>query len=221
MGVAITASDGYMAALDGRNYQADQIVQATHVVLRVIAGPLIPQREVRTLCYLLHRLLGPQFPLVESLQPYIAGAIDEEFSSFSMQITMSHRCTAFAYDVSCIIGNYLNTRVKSSATVFLLYPGGRNLVSLQYLKDKLGHVRYVGRPLPSYLITPLLICNTEKAAESRRVRYPTPGLVNSGADGGSNLGAGRCSGGSGGTPRQQRIPYNGDSDPNPHLIQRL
>ena len=44
----IAASDADMAALDGRNTQADQIVRTTRMVLQVIVIPLTMQREVGT-----------------------------------------------------------------------------------------------------------------------------------------------------------------------------
>ena len=73
---------------------------------------------------------------------------------------ISHRCTTFDYDVSCIIGNYLNVCMKASVTVSLLYPGGRILVSFQYLKDNLSHSHYVGGPLLTSLRTLLLTRDT-------------------------------------------------------------
>ena len=61
---AIAASDADMAAPGVSNAQANQIVRASRVLLRVIVRPLTMQREVVTCCYLIHRLLGPQCPLV-------------------------------------------------------------------------------------------------------------------------------------------------------------
>ena len=80
VGAAIAASDADMAALDGRNDQADQISQTVRVILRVVVGPLTTQREVGICCYLLHRLLGPQCPLVESLRSQVIDAIDKGLS---------------------------------------------------------------------------------------------------------------------------------------------
>ena len=82
------------------------------------------QREVGICCYLIHRLLGPWCPLVESLRSHAINMINEKFSSFALQIATSHRRTEFAYDVSCIIGTYLNTCVKALATASVLDPGG-------------------------------------------------------------------------------------------------
>ena len=95
-----------------------------HVVLWVIVRTLTTQQEVGTCCYLLHRLLGPQCPLVESLCPKVVDSIDEDFDLFSLQMRTSHRCMAFAYDVSCIIGNYLNACAKVLTTISLTNPGG-------------------------------------------------------------------------------------------------
>ena len=43
VGYAISASNVDMAALDGQNSQADQIVQVVRMVLRVVIGPLTTQ----------------------------------------------------------------------------------------------------------------------------------------------------------------------------------
>ena len=75
-----------MAALGGRNPQSDQIVRVACVFLRVIVGPLIMQGDVGTSCYLLHRLLGPQFPLVKALQLHVFNALDEDLASLLLQM---------------------------------------------------------------------------------------------------------------------------------------
>ena len=59
VGAAITTSDADKDALNGRKAQADQIFWVARVVLRVIAGLLTTQQEVKAFCYTLHRLLGP------------------------------------------------------------------------------------------------------------------------------------------------------------------
>ena len=89
-------------------------------------------------------------------------------------MAISHRCTEFAYDVSCIIGTYLNASMKASSTASMSDPGGRILVSFQYLRDKLSHGRYVGRPLSTSLQTLLLTRDSERAAAARRVQEPAP-----------------------------------------------
>ena len=54
----------------------------------------------------------------------VVDALNEEFSSFSLQMATIHRCIDFAYDISCITGNYLNAFVKVSAMALLSYLGG-------------------------------------------------------------------------------------------------
>ena len=131
MGAAINVSDADMAATYGRNSQANHIVRAERVVLRVISGPLTTQREVVTFCYLLHCLLGTQGSLCKALKLQIINTIDEKFDFFLIQMATIHRCTAFAYDVSCIMGDYLNYFVKALAMVLLSDPGGRIPVYFQ------------------------------------------------------------------------------------------
>ena len=94
------------------------------MVLWVIVRPLTMQGEVITYYYLLHRLLGHQCPLVEDLLPHVINALDKDFTSFSLQMCTSYRCTEFVYYVSCIIGKYLNACVKALATVSFTDPGG-------------------------------------------------------------------------------------------------
>ena len=86
VGTAIYTSDADMAALDGRKYQADHIFRAAHMVLWVIVGTLTMQREVDMCCYLLHRLLGNQSPLVEALRSQVVNVIDKDFYLFAMQM---------------------------------------------------------------------------------------------------------------------------------------
>ena len=147
------------------------------------------QWEVGTCCYLLHRFLGPQCPLVEALWLQVVDTIDEDFALFCLQMGTNHRCTAFTYDVSCIMGNYLYACVKVSETVSLTDPGGRIQVSFKYLRDKISHSCYVGRPIPPSLGTLLLEHDSDRVAVARCVREPSTGPANSGTDGGSSLGA--------------------------------
>ena len=58
VGAEIYASDAGMAAFNGRNTQAEHIVWAACMVLRVLIGPLTMQKEVGDFFYLLHSLLG-------------------------------------------------------------------------------------------------------------------------------------------------------------------
>ena len=125
----------------------------------------------------------------------------------------------YSYDVSCIIGNYIKTCVKSLEKVSLSNSGGRIPVSFQYLKKKLSHGRYLGFPLPLSLRTLLLTCDTKRAAADRRVQDPVLELDNGGTDGRFNLGTGRGDGG--GIPVQIWIPADGSPEPNLRPIQRL
>ena len=53
----------------------------------------------------------------------------------------NYRCTAFVYDVSCIIGNYLNDCMETLEKVLLSEPGGRIPEYFQYMKDDTSHNR--------------------------------------------------------------------------------
>ena len=150
----------------------------------------------------------------------IADAIDEEFSLFSMQMATSHCCTAFDYEVSCIIGKYLNACVKASETVLLLKPGGKFPEYFQYLQDKLAYGRYVGHPPPPSLRTIILNRDNDRSAAVRRVQEPAPRPNNIRDNGGFNLGAWR-GGGRVITLRQCCIPADGNPDSRPRPIQRL
>ena len=175
---SIVAFNAYMASLDVRNTQAEHIVQAARGVLQVLVGLLTMHKEVGTCFYLLQRLLGAQCPLVESLFSQVANAIGKDFSLFDMHMATSHRCTAFAYDVSYTIGTYLNACVKASVKALVKdlvsEPGGKILSSFQYLRDKLRHGQYVVRPLPPSLQNPLATKEPERAAVARRTWEPAP-----------------------------------------------
>ena len=105
MGTAIDDSNADIATLNRRNTQAEYTVRQVRVVLHVIVGPLTMQGEIIICCYLLHRLLSSQFPLVEYLRLQVVDTINKDFESFSLQMGTIHRCTVFACDVPCIIGN--------------------------------------------------------------------------------------------------------------------
>ena len=77
-------------ALDGQNAQEDHIVRALRMVLRVFVGTLTTQKEVGTCLYLLHRLIGPQFLQIYALYYQVIDAINEDFSSFALQLATSH-----------------------------------------------------------------------------------------------------------------------------------
>ena len=213
VGYAISASNANIAALDGRNTQAKQIVRATCVILRVIVRPLTMQWDVGTCCYILHRLLRPQCPLVESLCFQVIDKIDKYFSLFALKMGTIHRCTEFAYDVSCIIGTYLNACMKASENVSISDPGGKTPASLQYLRGKLIHGRYMLCTLLPSLKTLLLTHSSERAAAARRAKEPAPGP----AIGGPmvpGLGVGRGSGGDA-PPSQRQVPADDNPCTNP------
>ena len=135
MGGSISASNSDMAALDGRNSQADHIFRAACVVLRVLVRPLTTKWEVGTCWYLLPCLIGPQFPLVESLLSQFVDAIEEDLSLLATQMATIHHCTAFAYDVFSVIGTYLNAYMKLSLTASMSDPGGKIPISFWYLME--------------------------------------------------------------------------------------
>ena len=172
-GEAIAASDADMAALDGRNSAEDQFFRAVRVVLRVIFGPLITQRELGMCCYLLNHLMGTQFPLVKALDALIV-TIDEKFSSFSRQMVKIHQCTSPAYNVSCIVNTYLNKCIKASATYSTYNMGGRSPTLFRFIIDEMDHGRYQGQLLPLSLCQILLARKNEKAEAARNTRHPPP-----------------------------------------------
>ena len=69
-----------MVFLNRKNSQADQIVRAACLVLRVVIGLLPMQKEVGICCYLLHRLFGTQCPLVEAICYQVINKITKDFS---------------------------------------------------------------------------------------------------------------------------------------------
>ena len=138
----------------------DHVAGGSHVLLRYPSPPWSPMT------------------LVESLHSQVVNTIDKDFSLFAMHMATSHRCTAFAYDVSYTIGTYLNACVKASVKAsvkdLVSEPGGKILSSFQYLRDKLRHGQYVVRPLPPSLQNPLATKEPERAAVARRTWEPAP-----------------------------------------------
>ena len=65
----------------------------------------------------------------------------------------SHHCTARAYNVSFIIGTYLNVCTEALTAAYISDLGGRISVSFQYLREKISHGWDVGRPLLPFLKT--------------------------------------------------------------------
>ena len=131
---------------------------------------------------------------------------------------MSHCCTEFAYDVSCIIGTYFNGCVKLSATDSVSDPGGRILTSFQYLRDELSHGQYVGRLIPPSLQNILDNMDSEREEATRHDREPNPdpsifGRVAPYIGLGGNRG--------GAPPGQRRGGVDGEPFPNPFSIQCL
>ena len=132
-----------------------------------------------------------------------------------MQMATSHSCTEFSYDVLCIIGTYLNVCVKTSLTASVLDPGGLITPSFQYMRDKLSHGRYVGRPLPPSLQNLLATWESEREMATRRdwELVPVPAIV-----GLVDPGVGQ---GGAAPPAQHRGGGEGDPCPKPFPIQYL
>ena len=127
------------------------------VVLWVLVGPLNMQRELCTCCYLLHHLLGPQCLLVKALRYQVVEVVNKGFSSVAMQISTSHCCIAYEYDVSFIIGTYLNVCMKAPETDSLSDPGGQIMTSFQYLGEKNQSWAVRGKPATSLSQEPPLL----------------------------------------------------------------
>ena len=61
---------------------------------------------------------------MKSLRSQVINVFDKDFSLLAMQTATSHHCKEFSYDVSFIIGTYLNACVKVLATASVSDPKG-------------------------------------------------------------------------------------------------
>ena len=142
----MATADSDLAALDGRNAQADQIARAAKVHLVPISGAHTLQQEIGTWAYIRHSLFGVSCPLVVAMGTDIVNHIDANFSMFERQLNNPTRYTPFAYDLSRVESAYYNACICTSTTTGIDDPGAITSVSFATLSTELTWGRYTAPP---------------------------------------------------------------------------
>ena len=130
----------------------------------------------------------------------------------------SESTTCFAYDVSWVVGCYLNACILASSAARQGDPGARTPCSFQFIINKLDHGRYSGRQLPASLQGLLSVRARRRAlaappppSPAPQIRYePAEGTDSQGRRGALVAPRGRC-----------RKDRSREAIVNPRPIQRL
>ena len=132
------------------NIRHEEVTFATQVKLAVSVGPRTMATETRTLASASHFLFRAQCPMVEAILPLVDW-IDENRSEWGRIMEDAESTTSFAYNVSWVVGLYLNTCILASSAARQGDPGARTPCSFQFIIAELYHRRYVSRQLPASL----------------------------------------------------------------------
>ena len=114
LGEEISETEGKITAIDGANVRHKEVTSATQVKLAVVVGPQTTATDTGTVAFALHSLFGAQCLMFESILP-IVDWIDENQSKWGRIIEDTEATTRFAYDVSWVVGHYLNACVLASS----------------------------------------------------------------------------------------------------------
>ena len=137
----IAETEGKITALDGANVHHEEVTSATRVKLRVVVGPQTASTETGTLDFASHSLFGAQCPMVEAILPLVYW-IDENRSEWGRIMEDAETTTRFAYDVSWVVGRYLNTCILASSVTRQRDPGAQTPCLFQFIIAKLDHRQY-------------------------------------------------------------------------------
>ena len=124
-------------------------MSATRVKLAVVMGPQTTATETGTLAFASHSLFGAQCPMVEAIL-LLVDWIDKNRSKWGRIMEDAEATTRFAYDMSWVMGRYLNACILASLVERQGDPGARTPCSFQFIIAELDHRRYAGRQLPAY-----------------------------------------------------------------------
>ena len=142
--------EGMITVLDGTNVRQEEFTSATRMKLAVVVGPRTMATETGTLAFATHSLFGAQCPMVEVILPLVDW-IDKNRSKWGRIMEDADSTTRFTYDVSWVVGRYLNACVLASLAAGQGDPGARTPCLFQFIINELDHGRYAGRQLPASL----------------------------------------------------------------------
>ena len=124
LGDEITETEGKITALDGVNVRHEEVTLATRVKLAVVVGTQNMAMETGKLAFASHSLFGTQFLMVEATLPLVDW-IDENRSEWGRIMEDTEATTRFAYDVSWLVGRYLNACILVSLATRQEDPGAQ------------------------------------------------------------------------------------------------
>ena len=167
----MASADANLTALNGRNAVVDQIARAAKVHLQTISGATNLQREIGTKTYILSKLFGNAYPLVQGYTSVVTW-IEKNFASFERQVSTTALCTSFAYDLSRAEATYYNACIRASTTAQMGDPRGITPVSFAMLLDELTWGRYRSQPLLVSLQSLLHPTNAPRVHAANNIATP-------------------------------------------------
>ena len=132
LGEEIAETEGKITALDGANVRHEVVMSATRVKLTVVVGPRTTATETGTPAFALHSLFGAQCPMAEAILPLVDW-IDENRSEWGRIMEDADATTRFAYDVSWVVGRYLDACILASLAARKGDPGARTPCLFQFI----------------------------------------------------------------------------------------
>ena len=140
LGEEIAETEGMITALDRTNVRQEEVTSATQVKLAVVVGPRTTATDTGTLAFATYFHFRAQCPMVEAILPLVYW-IDENRSEWGGIMEDAESTTRFAYDVSWVVGRYLNACVLASLAAGQGDPGARTPCSFQLIINELDHFR--------------------------------------------------------------------------------
>ena len=133
--------------MDDMNAMLDYITRAAKVDLQTISDPTTRHKEIGTNAYILLKLFGQTYPLMEGYTSVLS-SIDGNFDSFEHQVHSTALCTSFSYNLSRVDATYYKACIYPYTTALMGDLGAQIPIYFQILLNKLTWGRYCGQTLP-------------------------------------------------------------------------
>ena len=137
--------------------------------LQTISGATNLQNEIGTKTYIISKLFGPKFPLVEA-HMLVVEWIGTNFECFERQAQTTTVCTSLAYDLSRVEVGHYNTCIYASILALLGDPVACTPSSFQMLIDKLTLGHYRGQLL--LVARQLLLISSDEQGRQTTTHWP-------------------------------------------------
>ena len=141
--------------------------------LAVVVGPRTTATETETLAFALHSLFGAKGPMVEAILPLVDW-IDDNRSEWGRIMKDAEATTRFTYNVSWVVGRYLNACILASSAARQGDLGARMPCSFHFIISKLDHGQYAGRQPPTSLQGLLSVRARRRALAAPSTPSPAP-----------------------------------------------